>query len=863
MTRRSAVFIASVCTLLLSINSSVGNAQERYFDQWIFGKNLGIDFRSGTPTVISSSMYTEEGSASICDPSTGELLFYTNGVTVWNRKTLPDGSNAVMLNGDDLWGSISGAQSSLIVPYPEDPSRYYIITADAGDYGKDATLYGINYSIVDMRGDNGLGEVVTKNDSLLGNALEMLVGVRRCDGGFWVIGHESSSSRFFAWAITPQGLQKEPVISDVGNSHVPSLGQSSWVSILKASPDGRYLVAINLGAALGEVFRFDSRTGQLTAKLDEVPGLYGASFSPNSRYLYVPNSLNLVRYTMRDDGTGIVPGSELIVKDSGGSDRKETIFGMQIAPDGKIYFLSGGIGYIERPDEPDPFFKARSIPINIPAQLPNLGLPNCIDGYFSSEELSPSVEITASDMAICPGETVDLKASGADSYFWSPATGLSCPDCPDPVASPTTTTTYRVIGTSSGGCTDIDSITIVLNTSPIADAGVDAAVCEGKSLRLGSERTSDSVLYFWSPADGLDDPRARRPVASVDQSRVYRLRVVDSATGCESYDSVLVAVVDPPVARAGEDQVLCASTPVRLGSAGAVQPDVVYAWSPETGLDDPKSPRPVVITMQNQEYVLRALDTTTGCESYDTVLINVWGPATISTRIGRDYHGESDELLTISVESDTILPGSDIRELLFDLEYDYREVRLDVDSVTALLAGTMLEGWDVEIGPTEAGQIRLRFIAPAGEVLKGGGTLFRFQGRPYLGRRFFSELPFSLQAASECLRFRSRPGLVRLDTICGLNLRLIESSLFEYAAPIAIPNPSDGLVRIKYSLGLDGPTTLEIYDVLGNRVAILVNEYQEAGEYAVEWDGGSVGSGTYWMRLRSGDWKGEDQVIIN
>jgi gliding motility-associated-like protein len=62
--------------------------------------------------------------------------------------------------------------------------------------------------------------------------------------------------------------------------------------------------------------------------------------------------------------------------------------------------------------------------------------------------------------SISSGQEVQLNASGATSYMWSPPDGLSCTDCPDPIASPSVTTTYIVVGTDDNGCTGSDTVTI-------------------------------------------------------------------------------------------------------------------------------------------------------------------------------------------------------------------------------------------------------------------------------------------------------------------------------------------------------------------------------------------------------------------
>lgn len=60
------------------------------------------------------------------------------------------------------------------------------------------------------------------------------------------------------------------------------------------------------------------------------------------------------------------------------------------------------------------------------------------------------------------GDTVQLFASGAVNYTWSPATGLSCTNCPNPVASPTETTIYTVTGSDDFGCTGEATVAILI-----------------------------------------------------------------------------------------------------------------------------------------------------------------------------------------------------------------------------------------------------------------------------------------------------------------------------------------------------------------------------------------------------------------
>ena len=179
---------------------------------WYFGIRGGLDFNPvpGLPSPVAignSAMTANEGCGSICDIN-GQLLFYTNGITVYNR------NHQVMLNGDNLAGNLSSVQSGLIIPKPGNDFMYYIFTSDAleNNFAK-----GYCYSVVDMQGDNGNGAVITKNNLLMAPGTERLTAVRHADGlSVWVITNDNSTNTFGAWLEGCNGLEPVPVVSNVG-----------------------------------------------------------------------------------------------------------------------------------------------------------------------------------------------------------------------------------------------------------------------------------------------------------------------------------------------------------------------------------------------------------------------------------------------------------------------------------------------------------------------------------------------------------------------------------------------------------------------------------------------------------------------
>ena len=88
------------------------------------------------------------------------------------------------------------------------------------------------------------------------------------------------------------------------------------------------------------------------------------------------------------------------------------------------------------------------------------------------------------DVEICEGEKTQLLASGGNKYSWSPSVGLNDTTIPNPIASPTVTTIYKVL-VSNGNCLDSAFVKITINPKPIADAGADQTPCKGEIIELG------------------------------------------------------------------------------------------------------------------------------------------------------------------------------------------------------------------------------------------------------------------------------------------------------------------------------------------------------------------------------------------
>lgn len=1144
----SLVLFGMLCSLALR-----GQNRPKYYDQWCFGENNGLDFRNVPVKRFSVPLYSGEGSASICDPESGALLFYTDGVKVWNR------NHEVMPNGDSLYGDISSTQTGVIIPLPGQPHLFYLFTADAGLYQRRQA--GINYSIVDMTKDEGKGAVVEKNIPMLPSASEKLVGIRHCNGrDFWVVSHELFSNRFVAWLVTRRGIV-DTVYTDIGIVHDRSISRAPSIGYLKASPNGKYLFSVMNTANFGELFGFDNASGVVHSRIAELPADYGASFSPNNTYLYTTDPTRgneVIRYALDPPPNVNVESTRESIGFFG------EVKAMQIAPDSSIYVLiAPSIARIEKPDDANPRFR------HLGPLLRNItfGLPNCIDGFLGDAETqtvplvdiarvvgdtvmcfgksvqlmveggsdhrwtpsfglsctycqspvafpgttttytlrygytdcagyqidslqvtvlvqrppdvdtgrdtalcpggaatlygsstrmvsyrwdpSPSLscedcpdpiatpvttttyyltvadslgctardsvlvkvmeeELTVpADTAICLGKSVRLPVTGRTHYRWSPSDDLSCDDCADPVATPSKTTTYIVEGTVNGDCRLVDSVTVTVHELPNPEISEEVTLCRGDSTKL---RIDGGEEYFWTPAKNLTCLYCPDPVAFPEETTTYYVRVTNadgcvvwdsvqvnvsdkiglvargdtsicigesvllSAEGaatylwtggddlscddcpnpkvsptetttyyvtganaegrCATIDSVVVRVYDIPVADAGDGGTVCPGESVRLNATGGTTyrwdasseldcldcPDPVvspaktstyyvtvwneggcssrdsvrvvvhpaftinagddqvicegdgaelnvddgvrWEWSPSEGLSCTDCPNPIATPTRTTTYRVRAWNAD-GCEGADEVEVRIREFArSLRLGIGRNHHGASGEEIEIPIEVLGDSAVTDISELWLTFVYDAAVMSLDAGSFARLLSGTDLAGWSIDVLEPVAGQVQVHLVAPTGETLIADDILLRFTARLYLSKIRGTELPITVESNSNCFVVETEPGYAEIDSVCGLDFRLIEIQTSKYVAPEVFPNPAHQRVRFEFGVGLDGHAVLEIFDAIGNQVGVLVDQHLMPGQYSVEWDLRDQSSGLYWYRLRSGDWNRTGQLRI-
>lgn len=201
----------------------------------------------------------------------------------------------------------------------------------------------------------------------------------------------------------------------------------------------------------------------------------------------------------------------------------------------------------------------------------------CLSASQATITSSGAPTISVNSGTICAGSSISLTASGALSYTWNPATGLSSGSGASVSASPATTTQYTVTGTDAGGCSGTATSTVVVSSGFILNVSpASASICPGASATLSA---SGATSYTWSPATSLNTGSGGTVIASPPASVTYT--VTGDNSGCTGTNTVAVTVnPTPTISISPASSTLCAGTNTLLSASGAAS----YQWSPATGL---------------------------------------------------------------------------------------------------------------------------------------------------------------------------------------------------------------------------------------------------------------------------------------
>lgn len=228
------------------------------------------------------------------------------------------------------------------------------------------------------------------------------------------------------------------------------------------------------------------------------------------------------------------------------------------------------------------------------------------------------------DTVLCAGAQLQLEAEGGLVYRWLSSPDLSCLNCPNPIATPSGNSTYRVI---VGGVCRVDtlSVNIVLPEIDITD---DFAVCAGDDPQISVSSSGSNVTFIWTDPNGyLSCDDCANPTANLpDAPGFYTFEVEADFGNCKTVESITLEVTAFPAPQNFiiENAEICEGEAINLGNTS--QSGIIYTWLDENGNTISAEADPAVSPTSSQWYFvdLEAV----GCSISDSVLVEVFAPAT-------------------------------------------------------------------------------------------------------------------------------------------------------------------------------------------------------------------------------------------
>ena len=563
--RRTVIYFLFFLSFYQSVQAQIG--KEAY--HWQFGQNAALDFSSGKPVAGTSKINIHEGCASISDPNTGQLLFYTDGDSVWDRNNnrMPNGVG--MINGQQ--GTTT--QAATIVPKPGCNNIYYVITADC----ESLPNQGIHYSILDMNLNGGLGDIFVKNLLLTPpSTTEKVVATRHCNGvDYWILTHPYGSNNFNAYLVTWSGIDTIPVVSSVGTVITQNAPNCCFgaegVGYLKASPNGKRLascVTIFSPNPFVEIYNFDNSTGQVSNPIT-IPivniggyynGSYGCSFSPDNTKLYVNVSGDALNNVLQYD---LSSGNPNTIISTCYTLSTIQAYALQLAPDGKIYVADGNdsIGVINYPNNSGSACNFQGHAVALSSGTSSIaGLPNFIDGGLNTKILN------IPDIIMCDmfsNDTVDA-GSGFLHYYWS--TGDTTQKII--IKSPGT---YWVNVTNSNGCIASDTFKAYTISSTNFNTLHDTIICTTNDKYYANAFKSGILNYSWNDGSTM-------PANTFTASGIYWVDYTFK-DGCVIRDSMKLTLFNKPNVHLGNDTVYCGNVSLPIIIDAGKGQGYTYYWS--------------------------------------------------------------------------------------------------------------------------------------------------------------------------------------------------------------------------------------------------------------------------------------------
>ena len=243
---------------------------------------------------------------------------------------------------------------------------------------------------------------------------------------------------------------------------------------------------------------------------------------------------------------------------------------------------------------------------------------NDIDSVTQEVVINPDIFTFSGDTTMCFGQSVQFNVTGGTSYEWTPTTGLSDPTIGNPVASPTSTTTYTVKVIGRNGCEEERQITLVVGEEIVPNFDiVQSNLCDEFPTVSIVNNTVGATSYFWDFGNGQTSTAQNPTNLLYDSTGTYRIKLTLGNIACsdsltKEFDFFANSFFITP------DKSICLGQSVQLEA----REGTAFSWTPTTGLSDPTISNPTATPIETTTYTV-SITTQNGCVKEEEVTITV------------------------------------------------------------------------------------------------------------------------------------------------------------------------------------------------------------------------------------------------
>ncbi len=576
--------MARTFLLLLKICICLSLLGQKEYNNWYFGKHGAINFNTQPPEVKDDTnmMSATFASASISDKTTGELLFYTTGLYVSNKK------HKLMENG--YLNTNFFTTDVMVVPFPENSNKYYVFgNVLKGKRG------AILYSEIDMTLQDGLGEVTKRNGLLNSQDGGVLFAVKHAfEKAYWVVAHKGIgvNSIFHSHKIN-----KDRVDTSAVTSTLPVYPSVVRVGEITTSSDGGLIAASYYDSFTSgvNVYEFDKLCGKVSSPLVlhvEPDWMFaqGICFSPDDSKLYAtvsskkdinhPKSYIIQYYGQNFSQWQIIAES------------KQAYNGLRLGPDNKIYIsindslkpvpssrvdalifpnnLGKDVGYTPKYLDLGYYFDFGFNPARKRRRTTNYRFPNLI---YDKSPFGSSKNNKIIAQNICLGDSTHFSLTTTqmfDSVYWELEKGLPIVKTNNASYIYGDTGSYTITATQFFCNQSWDvSKNIKIVKSPSINWPTDSVFCYNGELKLSTPFNTGN--FTWSTGETTS-------TISAEKEGLYWVDVVLGS--CQATDSIYVTELPPILIDLGGDYTVCEHDTDDLVKLDAGKNYKHYKWTP-------------------------------------------------------------------------------------------------------------------------------------------------------------------------------------------------------------------------------------------------------------------------------------------